>query len=129
MELQHLGYVVADINKTAAEFKRLGYTQGEVLYDEALQVELCFLTLDGKITIELIHQHNPDSLENHLLNLNGVMPYHICYETEDIYADCQQLINAGYKALFDPVEVKALGGKKICYLHKAEIGYVELTEK
>jgi methylmalonyl-CoA/ethylmalonyl-CoA epimerase len=34
----------------------------------------------------------------------------------------------GYKRLFDPVPVAALGGTRICYYRHPEIGYIELLE-
>jgi len=129
MEFEHYGYVVAEIDKTAKEFEFFGYKKGEKLYDEKLQVEICYLINSNGGKIELIHQLNPDSLEQKLLKINGVSPYHICFKTSDIFSDYKKLISEGYTALFEPVEVKALGGKKICYFHKAEIGYIELVEK
>ena len=49
----HVGYVVADIRLSAAQFAQLGYVAGEILYDEGLQVELCYLTKEGAPLVEL----------------------------------------------------------------------------
>jgi methylmalonyl-CoA/ethylmalonyl-CoA epimerase len=129
MKFLHTGYTVSDIDKTAAEFALFGYTKGKTLYDEKLQVEICNLTAPEGTVIELIRQLNPESLERKLLALNGVSPYHVCFETGDIYSDAEKLVSEGYEKLFEPVECQALGGKKICYFHKKETGYIELTEK
>ena len=130
LKLHHFGYAVADIKTTAKEFETLGFTVDEVLYDEALTVELCYLSKDGATPVELVCQKNPESLEVQLIHRNGVMPYHLCYECADIYKTCDALEAEGYKKLFEPVAVKALGGKMICYLYKKEIGYIEIvTEK
>ena len=82
-KVHHIGYTVADIPATVQQFSLFGYQAGPVLYDEMLQVELCYLTLQGHETIELIHQLNDASLERQLLQANGVMPYHIAYEADD----------------------------------------------
>lgn len=127
-KFHHLGYTVADIPATAAQFALWGYETSETLYDEALTVELCYLTKPGSPTIELIHQHNEASLEEELLRKNGTMPYHVAYETDDIEAACRELESAGYNRLFATVPVKALDGTLICYLHHPAIGYIELVE-
>jgi methylmalonyl-CoA/ethylmalonyl-CoA epimerase len=127
--LHHIGYTVADIPTTAEQFSHFGYQAGPVLYDEALQVELCYLTLQGHETIELIHQLNPESLEAKLLSTNGVMPYHLAYEADDFDRTCRELDELGYRRLFDPVPVAALGGIRICYFHHPALGFVEILGK
>ena len=123
----HVGYTVADISFTSKLFAQYGYEAGPVLHDEALQVELCYLTLEGHDTIELIHQLNPASLEAGLLKANGVMPYHLAFEAEDFDSTCAELDALGYERLFDPVPVTALGGIRICYFHHPAIGYIEIV--
>lgn len=126
-KVHHIGYTVTDIQVTAEQFSHFGYQAGPVLYDEALQVELCYLTLEGHETIELIHQLNPESLETKLLNANGVIPYHMAYEADDLDRACTTLDALGYRRLFDPVPVVALNGIRICYFHHPAIGYIELV--
>lgn len=107
----------------------LGYQAGEVLHDEGLQVELCYLTKDGSPVIELVHQLQSDSLEAELLRSGGVMPYHLGYEAEVFDDACNELESQGYERLFAPVPVMALQGIRICYFHHPAIGYIELLEK
>lgn len=127
--LHHVGYTVADIAATARLFAINGYQQGEVLYEENLQVELCYLTKPGSPTIELVHQLNTESLEAELLAAEGVMPYHLCFEAADFEAECRRMQLLGYKPLFTPVPVGVLGGKRICYFEHPDVGYIELLEK
>ena len=129
MTLHHIGYTVADISASAASFTRLGYHPGPVLFDEALQVEICYLTCEGHDTIELIHQLNDTSLEAQLLQAHGVMPYHLAYEASDFDQACRELDAMGYQRLFDPIPVTALGGIRICYFHHPDIGYLELLSR
>lgn len=129
LKLHHIGYVVTDIKNTAKEFELLGFSVGEILYDQKLTVELCYLEKQCSTPVELVSQHNRESLEQQLFDKNGVMPYHLCFECSDIFATVKDLESNGYKRLFDPVEVAALGDKKICYLYKKEIGYIELVEE
>lgn len=125
----HIGYTVEDIEASAKEFEQWGYTVSETVHDEALTVDLCYLRKAGAPDIELVHQHNPASLEIHLFQQNGVCPYHLGFETVDIDVATAELEAMGYKRLFDPVPVAALGGTRICYYHHPEIGYIELLEQ
>ncbi|MBR4808830.1 MAG: VOC family protein [Bacteroidales bacterium] len=127
--LHHVGYTVADIKATAAQFARFGYKSGDILLDEALQVEICYLTLDGHETVELIHQLNASSLEAQLLKDNGVMPYHLAFVADDFDRTCADLDALGYIRLFDPVPVSALGGIRIIYYRHPDLGYLEILEK
>ena len=128
LTLHHVGYTVMDMDATIQQFAAFGYHAGSVLHDEALQVDICYLTSEGAVTIELIHQHNEASLEVQLLNVNGVMPYHLAYKATDFEMACTTLDSQGYRRLFDPVPVMALGGTRICYFHHPAIGYIELLE-
>lgn len=129
LKLHHVGYTVADIRVSAKRFALLGYQVEEVLYDEGLNVELCYLTKEEGTVIELVRQLQSDSLEAELLRAGGVMPYHLGYEADAFDEACHELDAQGYRRLFPPVPVGVLGGKRICYFHHPDIGYVELLEK
>lgn len=129
VKLHHVGYTVADIPTTARLFAYNGYEAGEVLYEEKLQVELCYLTKPCSPTIELVHQLDGESLEAKLLAAEGVMPYHLCFATANFDAECQRMEDLGYTPLFTPIPVEVLGGKRICYFHHNDVGYIELLEQ
>ena len=99
MKLHHVGYTVADIHVSAKRFALLGYQAGEVLYEESLSVELCYLTKEGSAVIELVHQLQADSLEAQLLRAGGVMPYHLGYEAEAFDEACEKLEAQGYREI------------------------------
>lgn len=126
--LHHIGFAVTDIQKTKCLFVRNGYVADEVLRDEALQVELCYLHKQGTTSIELVRQLNPDSLENQLISQIGVTVYHLCYEIPDLDQAYQELVEQGYQPLFLPVSVNTLNGARICYFHHTDLGYIELLQ-
>ena len=128
MTFHHIGYTVADMEATIHQFAQLGYQAGPVLHDKALQVDICYLTCKGHDTIELIHQLNEASLERQLLRANGVMPYHLAFETDEFERTCRDLEALGYQRLFDPVPINALGGIRICYFQHPSIGYIEILD-
>ena len=58
---------------------------------------------------------------------NGVTPYHVCYEVEDIEKACNDLVEGEYFQLSKPVLAPAFGNRLICYLWGRETGYIELV--
>lgn len=127
-KLHHIGYAVTDIRLTASLFAHHGYQAGNILYEDALNVELCYLHKPDSIAIELVHQYQPDSLESKLIQESGVMPYHICYEVSNFETACLEMQNLGYTPLFSPTPVRVLSNKLICYFHHPDMGYIELLE-
>lgn len=127
--LHHIGYAVTDIQETASLFARNGYIADNVLHDEALQVDLCYLHKPGCVSVELVRQLNPESLENRLIGQVGVTVYHLCYEVPDMDSAYRELVEQGYEPLFSPVPVKALNGSRICYFHHPHLGYIELLQR
>ena len=114
---------------TIRQFATFGYQAGTCMHDSTLQVDICYLTLRGATTVELIHQHNIHSLEVQLLKAYGVLPYHLAYEATDFDNDCADLDARGYERLFNPVRVSVLNNIRICYFHHPAIGYIELLEQ
>lgn len=127
--LHHIGFAVTDIQETANLFVKNGYEVGNELYDEELQVKLCYLRKPGSVPLELILQLNPNSLENQLIGKVGVTVYHLCYEVPDIDLAYKDLVEQGYLPLFSPISVKALNGSRICYFQHPNLGYIELLEQ
>lgn len=128
-KLHHVGYVVADIRQTARLFAYYGYQADNILFDEKLNVELCYLRKSDTVAIELVHQLQTESLESKLFRTSGVMPYHLCYEVTNFDEACKEMGTTGFQSLFDPVSVEVLENKRICYFHHPDMGYIELMEK
>lgn len=129
-KLHHLGYVTDNISRTLNEFRILGYTESEIVKDEIQNVNICFLTKEDTLMIELVEPADERSSVHKMLKKNGVSPYHICYEVEDISKAFDYLTETeGYIPLFRPVEAAAMDNRLICYLYKKEVGFVEIVSK
>ena len=126
--LDHVGVVTGDIETTARVYIKMGYEQSNVVTDIIQQVKICFLT-NGESKIELVEPLTEKSSVNKLLNKNGVSPYHLCYEVDDIEMVYDEMIEAGFIPLFRPVEAIAFNNRLICYLYHQAIGYIELVNK
>lgn len=126
----HIGYVTDSIANTSAPYVQAGYQATPTIDDEIQRVKICFLTKDGMPRVELIEPIDEQSSVNKILKKNGVAPYHVCYEVDDINAVVDELVDVqGYIPLFRPVEAIALDNKLICYLYKKEVGFIELVNK
>jgi methylmalonyl-CoA/ethylmalonyl-CoA epimerase len=126
----HIGYVTDSIANTAAVYVAAGYQSGITIEDPIQRVRICFLNKDNFPRIELIEPVDEQSSVNKILKKNGVSPYHVCYEVNDIEAAFDELVEIqGYTPLFRPVEAIALDNRLICYLYKKEIGLIELVNK
>lgn len=131
LEFHHIGYATLNINETSDGFINLGYAlMGEVQVDKIQKVKICFLEKENAPLIELVEPLQNNSLLNNFLDKNGVFPYHICYEVDDIEVAFEYFtVVENYIPLFRPIEAIALNGKKICYFFKRGIGYIELKNK
>jgi len=126
----HIGYVTDSIQRTRKIYTAAGYDTSPILQDQIQRVSICFLTKEGFPKIELIEPISEESSVNKILKKNGVSPYHVCYEVDDIYAAFNELVDIqGYTPLFLPVEAIALGNRLICYLYRKETGFIELVNK
>ncbi len=130
MKLDHIGYAVSDIKKTASHYVDAGWELSEE-YDEVAQnARIAFLTKQGFPTIELVApgfgEKDPVSA---LLKKSGVSPYHMCYEVDDILQAMEALYEEGFVPLFMPVESVAMHGRQICYLTSLDVGTIEIVSK
>ena len=126
----HIGYVTDSIGQTSSFYLQAGYQATAVIEDPIQRVLVQFLTNEGFPRIELIQPIDENSSVNKILKKNGVAPYHVCYEVDDIDKSFDELVEGqAYIPLFRPVEAIALDNRLICYLYKKEVGFIELVNK
>lgn len=128
LEMDHIGYAVKDIEKSAALYVAAGWELSPIYEEQVQHAKIAFLSKPGMTTIELVSPLNGESPVDNILRTQGVVPYHICYVVDDIMQAMENLYDEGFKPLFMPVESVAMEKRKICYLYHIDIGYVELVE-
>jgi methylmalonyl-CoA/ethylmalonyl-CoA epimerase len=128
-EIDHIGYAVHDIQKTAQYYVDGGWNLSEI-YDENIQnTKIAFLTKVGMPTIELVSPLDGGSPVDNVLKHSGVAPYHICYVVDDMMEAVEELYEEGFKPLFMPVKSVAMDNREICYLYHLELGVIELVSR
>lgn len=129
-KLDHIGYAVNDIDKTARHYTNAGWTLSETYEETSQNVCVAFLTKEGFPTIELVMPNGSGKDPvSRVLKRSGVIPYHLCYEVDDIDLAMESLYEEGFIPLFMPVESVAMHGRKICYLCSLEMGTIEIVSK
>lgn len=56
------------------------------------------------------------------------LPYHICYESNNLEKDISKYSEKGYSLMGDPQEAPAIEGNKVAFLMNRHIGIIELLE-
>lgn len=127
-KFHHIGVAVNDIESTATVYVNGGYLRSETLFDPIQNVNICWLTKDGMPTVELLAPINETSPVNKILEKNGVSPYHICYEVNDMDIVINNLRKQKYVMVCKPVPAVAIHNCKVCFLFNKHVGLIELVE-
>lgn len=128
MKLEHIGYLVKNIEKTAQAFESLGYQQGDIYNDDIQKTKICFLTKERETKIELVEPYPENETMIRLQKNIGVSPYHMCFETDNIEEEYNRMMDSGFVPMFQPVSAIAFDNRRICYFWKRAIGYIEIVE-
>lgn len=129
MKIDHIGYAVKRIDRAIDAFKKLGFQFEPVVDDIGRNVKLAFGVKDG-YRIELVaplDRKLESPVDQYLSNAVG-MPYHICYESEDIYKEIEELVKQGYKVVIEPKPAVAFGGRRVVFMINIGFGLMEIVE-
>ena len=129
MKIDHIGYLVKNIQKAIASFEKLGFSlSSEITHDEIRKADICFMEKDGYV-IELVSPYSDDSVVANLIKTIKNSPYHICYKSEDIDKDVEDLSKNGFVVIQEKEVAPAFGNKHVVFLYSARIGMIELVEE
>jgi methylmalonyl-CoA/ethylmalonyl-CoA epimerase len=131
MRLHHVGVVVKDITKAAANYvDHLGYEiRSEVFHDPVQTAFVRFLALPGETSfLELVTPDGPGSKVVHALKKGGGI-HHICYSVANIEESLAAMQSGSYLTLQAPVPAVAFSGRRIAWLMGRDHLLVELVEQ
>ena len=135
MRVNHVGYLVKDIDKSISIFQQLGYEKiSEVFTEDKAQgnekprnVYICFMKNEGSC-VELVSPIDESSDVFSTLKRQGEGPYHICYEVENLKDAVNSLTKEGWLVLKRPTSAIAFDGAEVVSLFRNNIGMIELVE-
>lgn len=135
MEVDHIGYLTKDINRSVIEFEKIGYKKTSDFYVDNKSEDgkkprntyLCFLE-NGHTKIELVSPINEDSVVFNTLKRQGEGPYHICYRVLNIEETMEEMKKDGWMTLKQPEKAIAFHNSRVVFMFKSGMGMVELVE-
>lgn len=128
LRLHHIGIAVFEISKTAPFYTECGYRQSGIVFDPVQNVNICWLSKEGEILLELLEPVDNESPINKTLEKSGVTPYHFCYEVDDIDKAVSNLRKERFIVVSKPVPAVALCGSRVSFLYNKQVGLIELVE-
>lgn len=126
MKIDHIGYVVNNIELSINEFKKLGWSLNSLILDEFRHLKIAFMNRDSFV-IELLQPTTNQSPISNYLSKNGNGPHHICYKISDINKKINELFHDGYIIVKHLEKAIAMGNKEVAFLYKVDLGLIELV--
>ncbi|SHG97943.1 VOC family protein [Chryseobacterium oranimense] len=125
MKFHHVGVACKDIQAELQSIRKLHKIIEEtpVVFDENQQAELCMITVEDGLNIELV---SGTPVEN--LLKKRISYYHICYEVDDIDQSIENLTENGGMLISPPKEAILFNNRKVAFL-MLSYGIVELLNK
>ena len=135
MKVDHIGYLVADINKSIEVFKQLGFMRETQVYtdnlpdgeNKARNVYICFLRNEST-RVELVSPINETSDVSSTIKRQGEGPYHICYKVPSLEDAMSEMKKTGWMVLKRPARALAFDNARVVFLFKRGAGMIELVE-
>ncbi len=129
MKVDHIGYAVKRIDRALNAFEKLGFVFEPVIDDTDRNVKLAFGGKDG-YRIELVSPLDKKAespVDKYLSNTVGV-PYHICYQSDELDKDVEELKKQGFKVVIEPREAIAFSGRRVVFMMNIGFGLMEIVE-
>lgn len=130
MEIDHIGYAVKKIDKARETLEKLGFQFEMTTDDTDRNLKIVFGKKDG-YRIELISpmDKSKESPADIYLNKVGPTPYHICYRSDNMERDMEELKRQGFRVVIEPEEAIALDGRRVVFMASLAVGMIEIVEK
>lgn len=129
MKIDHIGYAVKNIEKAVSDFTKLGFSFEKPIEDTDRNVILAF-GKNGGYCIELVsplNKVNPSPVDLYLTKL-GSTPYHICYSSDSLEEDIENLKSQGFKEVIPPHKAIAFNNRRVVFMSKLSMGLLEIVE-
>lgn len=129
MKIDHIGYLVKNIDKAIKQFEGLGFSLcSSITHDEIRKTDICFMKNDC-YKIELISPYSEESVVTNLIKIYKNSPYHICYKSINIDSDISELEKNGFLIIQGKQPAPAFNNKNVVFLFSSRIGIIELVEE
>ena len=124
--IHHIGIATPHHDKTLEGYKMLGAAVIKDLVDDKRHVRLSWLKI-GENYLEIISPVDDSSPVGRIVK-NGVAPYHICFQVDDIGAAIEKLRLQGFLLIEPPSPAVLFDNKRVAFLYSKSVGLIELVE-
>ena len=128
LKVHHVGIACFSIDESKVFYEQIGYKASDVIDDTIQDIRICFLEKEDMPRLELLAPIDGNSPVNRILQTQGVTPYHICYETNDIDAMAKVLRQEKFIRVSKAVPACAMDNKRVLFLFRKDVGLIELVE-
>ena len=128
--IHHIGIAVPDLDSGAAIWGPEGLGLAEEGREDVTEAGTRVSMYPvGESRIELLEAMGPETPVAQFLNKRGPGIHHICFEVEDIEAECARLRGLGMRLLYETPQPGA-HGSRVMFIHPKDSGgvLVELNE-
>ena len=130
MNFHHIGIATHNIEETTKKYNLFGYhSSTDTFFDPIQNVYITFMEKLNSPRLELVAPVDQDSPILNTLNKNGTIPYHFCYEVNDIVEEVETLKKMKFLMVSKIVPAVAFNNRLVCFLYSKESGLIELLNK
>ncbi len=130
MRFHHIGVATNNIALTAQQYSIFGYeVLTETIFDPIQNVYIAFMEKEGSPIVELVAPVNEYSPILNTINKNGTIPYHFCYEVDNIVEEVKKLKKLKFILISKIVPAVAFENRLVCFLYNKDAGLIELLNK
>ncbi len=127
MDFHHIGVATNNIEETLIKYNIFGYElSSEIFIDVIQNVKIAFMEKSNSPLIELVAPIDEKSPILNTLNKNGTIPYHFCFEVDDIHLEVDRLKKLKFIQISKIVPAIAFENRLICFLYNKESGLADL---
>ena len=125
MEFHHIGIATENIDEMILKLKKFFKIKdiSDTVYDESQDANLCMVTLEDGVKIELIS----GSVVSNILKKRQYL-YHTCYTVKDLNEMIENLTNDGALLIKEAKNAVLFNNKKVAFLMWS-MGLIELLEE
>ena len=128
LKVHHIGIACFSIDESKVFYEQIGYRASVITDDPIQDIRICFLEKEGMPRLELLAPIDEASPVNRILETQGVTPYHICYETDDLDVIAKVLRQEKFVRVSKAVPACAIDNNRVIFLFRKDVGLIELVE-
>ena len=124
MKFHHIGIACKDITSAKRDIEKnhVVIKSSEIVFDENQDANLCLLTLQEGVNLELVSGNAVNSFLK-----KGIKYYHICYEVDNIEEKYDEMASNGCTPISPLKPAKLFNMRRVAFLYSS-FGIIELLE-